>query len=203
MERSLNGRPLDTLSNEMAAIRAYITYIGSNVPRDQKAPGSGLKDLPFLDRAADPAAGVLAYQAKCQSCHQADGQGLMQPDGIAYTYPPLWGPHSYNDAAGLFRITNLARYIKYNMPLGATHEAPVLSDEEAWDIAAYINSQPRPHKNTPNDWPDISQKPLDHPFGPYADAFSARQHKYGPFKPIQAARKAREATAAAPAPATR
>jgi thiosulfate dehydrogenase len=35
------------------------------------------------------------------------------------------------------------------------------------------------------DWPNISKKPIDHPFGPYADVFSEKQHKYGPYKPIK------------------
>ncbi|HQD12842.1 MAG TPA: hypothetical protein PLW43_07860 [Chitinophagales bacterium] len=47
-----------------------------------------------------------------------------------------------------------------------------------------MNSQPRPHKNAPKDWPDISKKPVDHPFGPFSDGFSEQQHKFGPFQPI-------------------
>ena len=67
------------------------------------------------------------------------------------------------------------------MPNGTTYENPVLTDEEAWDVAAYINSLPRPERRFADDWPDISKKPYDHPFGPYADTFSEAQHKYGPF----------------------
>lgn len=184
-ERSLNGRPLDTLSEEMQAIKAYIEFIGSNVPKGTKAEGSGLKELAFLDRAADPELGKKVYLAKCLSCHQANGAGTLLADGTEYVYPPLWGAASYNDAAGLFRLSNFARYVKYNMPLGATHENPQLTDEESWDVAAYINSQKRPHKKTPLDWPDVSKKPVDHPFGPYKDTYSQVQHKFGPFKPIQ------------------
>jgi thiosulfate dehydrogenase len=184
-ERSLNGKALDTLSAEMQAIRSYIEFIGSNVPKGTKAEGSGLKDLAFLDRAADPALGKKVYDQKCVSCHQPNGAGTLLADGNEYVYPPLWGPASYNDAAGLFRLSNFARYVKYNMPLGATYENPQLTDEEAWDVAAYINSQKRPHKKTPRDWPDISKKPVDHPFGPYKDSFSEVQHKLGPFGPIQ------------------
>ena len=75
------------------------------------------------------------------------------------------------------------------MPLGATYEAPQLTDQEAWDIAAFVNTQVRPHKDAPDDWPDISKKPIDHPVGPYSDSFDAIQHKLGPFKPIADARK--------------
>lgn len=188
-ERSLNGLPLDTLSKEMQAIKAYISYIGADVKKGAKALGSGFKDLAFLDRAADPVHGKEVYIAQCQSCHMADGQGQMNPEGTEYAFPALWGKHSYNDGAGLYRISNFAKYIKNNMPQGVTYLAPKLSDEEAWDVAAFVNSQPRPHKNTPKDWPDISKKPIDHPFGPYADQFSATQHKFGPFKPIQKEQK--------------
>ena len=75
------------------------------------------------------------------------------------------------------------------MPFGvATHSNPQLSDEEAWDVAAFINSQPRPVKKFAQDWPDVAEKSFDFPFGPYTDGFSEQQHKYGPFEPIQKAK---------------
>ena len=71
------------------------------------------------------------------------------------------------------------------MPFGATAENPQLTDEEAWDLAAFVNTQPRPkHKFLKIDWPVISKKPYDHPFGPFADTFPELQHKYGPYQPI-------------------
>ena len=36
------------------------------------------------------------------------------------------------------------------------------------------------------DFPIKLQKPVDTPYGPYADGFSLEQHKYGPFDPIRA-----------------
>lgn len=188
-ERSLNGQPLDTNSKEMAAIKAYIEYIGKDVPKGEKAKGSGLKDIELLDRAASPVKGEEVYTAKCASCHRPDGLGMKNIDGKTYQYPPLWGDESYNDGAGLYRVSNFAKYVKYNMPLGVTHRTAQLSDEEAWDVAAYVNSQNRPHKDTSNDWPDISKKPMDHPFGPYSDGFSEEQHKFGPYQEIKAARQ--------------
>ncbi len=104
------------------------------------------------------------------------------------------GNNSYKDGAGLFRISNFAKYVKFNMPLGATHQLPILSDEEAWDIAAFVNTQARPHIDVPKDWPDVSKKPIDHPFGPYSDNFSELQHKFGPFKPIEEVKKKKEMT---------
>ncbi|MBL7920731.1 MAG: c-type cytochrome [Bacteroidia bacterium] len=184
-ERSLNGKAIDTASKEMQGIVAYIKWLGKDVPKGNVPEGSGLKKMAFLDRAASPENGKSIYSQKCASCHQTDGLGIMNGDKTAYTYPPLWGDHSYNNGAGLFRMSNLAKYIKYNMPLGASHNSPQLTDEEAWDIAAFVNSQPRPKKNIKKDWPKIEEKPFDHPFGPYKDGFSEEQHKYGPFQPIK------------------
>jgi len=183
-ERSLNGESLDTLSAEMQAIKAYMIFLGSNVEKGTNVKGAGLKDVPYLDRAADPEKGKIVYHAKCASCHMAQGEGIMANGGLEYVYPPLWGQNSYNDGAGLYRLSNLSKYVKYNMPLGATYLTPQLTDEESWDVAAYINSQPRPRKNLSADWPKIEKKPIDHPFGPYSDNFSEKQHKFGPFKPI-------------------
>ena len=106
-----------------------------------------------------------------------------------YTYPPLWGEASYTTGAGLYRISRLAGYVKHNMPFTLLKDEAALTDEEAWDVAAFINSQPRPQKNYSKDWPDISSKPFDHPFGPYADNFTETQHKYGPFGPMKKTRK--------------
>jgi thiosulfate dehydrogenase len=64
-----------------------------------------------------------------------------------------------------------------------------LSDAEAWDVAAYINTLPRPAKVFPGDWPDNTKKPFDHPFGPYADSFPEARHKFGPFQAIIANKK--------------
>ena len=66
----------------------------------------------------------------------------------------------------------------------ATHANPILNNEQAWDVAAFVNSQPRPHKDQSGDWGNISKKAIDEPFGPYVDGFSELQHKYGPYKPI-------------------
>lgn len=189
-ERSLNGTALDTASHEMKAILAYLHWVGDEIPKGKKPKGSGIMELPYLDRAADPAKGKVAYQAKCQTCHGADGQGQPNIEGYGYAYPPLWGKNSYNSGAGLFRLSRFAGYVKNTMPFGQTdHKSPQLSNEEAWDLAAFVNSQPRPKKDLGKDWPDISKKPVDHPFGPYADGFSEQQHKFGPFQPIVDARK--------------
>lgn len=187
-ERSLNGRAPDSTSREMQAMVAYIRFVGRNVPKGESPKGSGLWPLSFLDRAADPAKGSVIYRQKCMVCHGANGQGQPKPGGGEYIYPPLWGMQSYNTAAGLYRLSRLAGYIKANMPLGARWDAPQVSDEEAWDLAAYINSRPRPAKTFAKDWPNLKGKPVDYPFGPFIDSFPEQQHKFGPFKPIERSR---------------
>lgn len=192
LQRSLNGVALDTTSREMQAIIAYITWLGKEVKKGTKPKGAGIMDLPFLDRAASPEHGKDLYERKCFSCHQFDGSGVPLPTGNGYQYPPLWGKNSYNNGAGLFRISRFAGYIKANMPWGASYDRPMLTDEEAWDIAAYVNSMPRPDVRKTvmkNDWKNIAGKPIDHPFAPFADSFSEQQHKFGPFKPIMEAKK--------------
>lgn len=183
-ERSLNGKAPDSTSKEMVAMATYIKWLGKDVEKDKKPKGSGIYNLAFLDRAIDPEKGKLIYDLKCKSCHQSDGQGVMNDEKNAYTYPPLWGKNSYNSGAGLYRMSRFAGYVKANMPLGATYKNPQLTDEEAWDVAAFVNSQERPNKDLSKDWPDISKKTFDHPFGPFADSYKEKQHKYGPFKPI-------------------
>jgi thiosulfate dehydrogenase len=190
LERSLNGKPLDSNSREMRAIVSYMHWLGSHVLKGIKPLGSGISTLKDLDRAADPEKGKLVFIEKCQTCHGATGAG--QPDTITHTgymYPPLWGPDSYNVGAGLYRLSRMAGYVKDNMPFGASHGNSQLTDEQAWDVAAFINSQPRPGKDLSNDWPKIKTKPVDYPFGPYADAFSEHQHKFGPFGPIKQAKE--------------
>lgn len=189
MERSLNGKPLADDSKEMKAIKAYIEWLGSDVKKGETPVSAGIVTLKSLSRPADPIKGKALYAEKCVSCHGPNGTGVLREDKLAYTYPPLWGKHSYNIGAGLYRLSRFAGYIRFNMPLGASYVNPLLSEEEAWDIAAFVNSQDRPLKDLSKDWPNIAGKPFDHPFGPFADTFDVKQHKFGPFEPIIALKK--------------
>lgn len=186
-QRSLNGKRLDTTAKEMQAMYAYIKWVGENVAKGKKPYGSGIRKLPYLDRAADPVKGAGVYQLKCAVCHGSNGQGVPEGAGGAYKYPPLWGAASYNDGAGMYRISNLAGFLIDNMPYGVDFRSPQLTTEEAWDLAAFINSRRRPHKDQSKDWKNLAAKPIDLPFGPYVDSFSRNQHKFGPFSPIQQA----------------
>ncbi|PKL77124.1 MAG: hypothetical protein CVV27_06730 [Candidatus Melainabacteria bacterium HGW-Melainabacteria-1] len=186
-ERSLAGRALPLESREMQAIVAYMQWLSQDYPAGSKVEGQGLPEIELPERAADPIKGKQVFVQHCASCHQPGGLGLAAvPRSEGYAFPPLWGPDSFNTGAGMHRLITAARYIKANMPLGQ----PVLSAEQAFDVAAYINSQPRPVKASLElDFPDRSRKPVDAPFPPWDDKFSAQQHKYGPFKPMLAARQ--------------
>ena len=190
LQRSLNGKTLDTASKEMQAMYAYLKWIGEEVPKGKAYKGTSIMQLEFLNRAADPLKGSLVYRTQCERCHGADGAGMPNSDGTGYTYPPLWGGHSFNDGAGLFRIRSFAGFVKNNMPQGTTYLRPQLTDEEAWDVAAFVLGQPRPKFDQRADWPVLKKKPIDAPYGPYIDSFSERQHKYGPFGPITMAQAA-------------
>jgi thiosulfate dehydrogenase len=185
-ERSLNGSTIDSNSREMKAFVAYLEWIGKNVKKGTKPVGSGIEELAFLKRPADTAKGRAVFMAKCQKCHGKDGQGVLNAAGNAYVYPALWGDHSYNIGASIYRLSKFAGFVKNNMPFGADHQHEQLTNDEAWDVAAFANSQPHPFKDTHADYPKLNTKPFDCPFGPYADTqFSVNQRKYGPFGPIK------------------
>jgi len=193
MERSMNGKKLPLDSVEMKAMTSYLHFLSTGISVGAKLEGGGTLKLKALARAADPAAGKLVYAATCLACHGDKGQGVRRGtvgDADGYQFPPLWGSDSYNDGAGMARVTLAAGFIKGNMPSGTTHLNAVLTDEQAFDVSAYINSQPRPVKaNTEADFPARKNKPVDAAFAPYTPGFSAEQHKYGPWPPIQAARE--------------
>ena len=188
MERSMHGQMLPRDSVELIAMELYVDSLNerfeamgaSNRESDEQA----LFSAP--ERRADPEAGRPIYEDRCAVCHGADGLGLLETgdpkDG--YLFPPLWGHDSYNNGAGMHRVLTAARFIKARMPLGQAD----LTDDEAYDVAAYMNSQPRPIKaNLEADFPDRLRKPIDSPYLPYADGdpFSQDRHKYGPFSEIR------------------
>ena len=185
-ERSLNGKKIDSNGREMKAFVAYLKWIGKNVKKGTKPGGSGIEELPFLNRAADTVRGRIVYTSRCQTCHGKNGTGVLNATGASYTYPPLWGEHSYNIGASIYSISKFAGFVKNNMPFGVDYKNKQLTNEEAWDVAAFVNSQYHPFKNTSADWPNLSTKPYDYPFGPYADhLFTKDQHKYGPYRAIK------------------
>jgi thiosulfate dehydrogenase len=187
MERSMNGRALPRSSREMKAYLAFMKWLSAGVPDGAKLFGGGVLAVKEPARAADIVHGKLLFGQACASCHGANGLGQRAATGAGYQFPPLWGPDSYNNGAGMARLLAAAAFIRNNMPFGTTYAAPALSDEDAYDIAGYINSAERPQKaDLARDYPNRLQKPVDAPYGPYADDFSPAQHKLGPFDPIRA-----------------
>ena len=187
MERSMNGRALPPEGREMLAMLAYMRWLSAGIPAGAPLIGAGTMRIKEPARAADPARGAKIYADVCAACHGADGLGQRAATGPGYQIPPLWGPDSFNDGAGMSRILTAAAYAMHNMPFGTTFDTPVLSDDDAYDVAGYIISQDRPKKaNLEKDFPIRLEKPVDTPYGPYADGFSQAQHKLGPFAPIRA-----------------
>ncbi|WP_242158590.1 c-type cytochrome [Aestuariivivens sediminis] len=185
MERSMNGRMLPENSKEMKGIIAYLHWLSRYAPEDGKIKGTGFLKIKIPDRAVDLTHGKSVFLKHCIVCHGKDGQGLMRPDGSGYEYPPLWGDNSYNHGAGMTRVITAAQFIKGNMPFGTLYDNPILTDEEAYDVAGFINSQDRPKKANPEkDFPDLKKKPVSTPYPPYADHFPMEQHQLGPFQPI-------------------
>jgi thiosulfate dehydrogenase len=190
MTRSMNGRPLPVDAPEMQAMVTYIKFLSTGVPPGARVPGLGIGRMPELTRAADPAHGRAIYGSRCVACHNTNGSGIsnsVRGSDLGYMMPPLWGNDTFNDGAGMARLINIANFVHFNMPHGADYLDPQLSVEDAWDVAAFVVSQPRPHlAGLEHDFPDLLAKPIDTPYGPYADKFSEQQHKYGPFAPIGA-----------------
>jgi thiosulfate dehydrogenase len=188
MERSMNGRTLPVDSKEMKAMLAYIQYVSTGIPVGKTIEGRGSAPLPLMTRAADPKRGAVVYKKICVACHQPDGLGQrngVKGDAKGYLFPPLWGPDSFNDGAGMHRLIAAASFVHANMPVGTTYTAPTIPAEEAWDVAAYINAQPRPaREHLERDYPNRARKPVDAPFPPFGDGFSLQQHVLGPYQPI-------------------
>jgi thiosulfate dehydrogenase len=192
IQRSMNGKPLPEDSKELEAMVAYMEWLSLDKPRGSKVRGNKFLAIKYPDRKVDLKRGEAVYAVHCTSCHGSDGQGERNKVSNTYLYPPLWGPDSYNHGAGMHRVLTAAQFIKGNMPLGTTADEPLLSDDEAYDVAGYINSFSRPSKSNPEvDFPDKRLKPMSTPYGPWADGFSQEQHKYGPYGEIAAYYKAK------------
>jgi thiosulfate dehydrogenase len=191
MMRSMNGKPLPEDSPEMSAFVAYIRFLSDGTKKGEFLKGMGAGRMPLLLRAANPVRGKQIYASACAMCHGADGLGVLRNrelPNFGYLMPPLWGPDSFNDGAGMARLITAANFVHYNMPNGTSYLEPRVMGQNAWDVAAYVISQPRPaFPGRDKDFPDLLQKPVDTPYGPYADGFSQKQHQFGPYEPIEAA----------------
>ena len=131
-----------TTSPEVMALAAYITWLGRGYRVGENVPwrGQNTIDASKLIPIAklDPRRGEALFNEHCTNCHGEDGQGVAIGDKKA---GPLWGTDSWNDGAGAARIYTLAGIIRYSMPY---LDPGRLSDEDAQQVAAFINSKPRP-----------------------------------------------------------
>ena len=143
-ERSMNGKALVPESRDMRDIIAYMAFLSSGYPVFAQVEGQSIRPVPVLP--GDTVRGAATFTAKCSVCHGANGAGTD-------VFPALWGDGSYNIGAGMARVRTAAAFIKVAMPQTAPG---TLTDQEAYDLATYINTRPRP---------DFPGKELDWPKG--------------------------------------
>ncbi len=142
IKRSLNGTALVPESRDMRDIVAYMAFLSHGYPVGADVDGQGLPAIAPL--TPDGAKGRVVYAARCARCHGARGEGIALAT-------PLWGPRSFNIGAGMARLRTAAAFIKARMPQDS---AGALTDQEAFDVARFITSQPRPDfKGKERDWP--------------------------------------------------
>ncbi len=154
IERSLAGRRLEAEDPRLRAMVAYFAHISRGIAVGARTPGQGVDSARAA--APDTGRGAAVYATHCVRCHGADGEGIP---GV----PPAWGEQSYTIAAGMARVQMAAAFIKRNMPFDAPG---LLTDQQAVDVAAYINARPRgDFAPKSEDWPH-GGAPADVPFRP-------------------------------------
>src|SRR5438270_580701 len=141
-ERSMSGRAIDRGGPDMRDMIAYMAFLSRGVPAGAQVEGQGVPALEPL--AGDTSRGAKLYAGNCAACHGTSGEG-----GVAA--PPVWGPQSYNIGAGMARVRTAAAFIRVAMPQSRPGS---LSAQQAFDLAVYINSRPRPDfTRKSSDWP--------------------------------------------------
>lgn len=136
---SMNGKPPAADSPEMRALISYFYWLATGLPVGITPKGAGYPELPTPREPPSIERGAGVYASNCAMCHGADGEG-REVRGTE-VFPPLWGPRSFNWGAGMERISTAAAFIKANMPYAA---AETLTAQQAWDVAAFVVSHPRP-----------------------------------------------------------
>jgi thiosulfate dehydrogenase len=147
-KRSMNGKALPLDGPDMRDIVAYLAFLSRGFPVGAEMEGQGVPELASMK--GDTARGRAVFSTKCIACHGADGQGTAAA-------PPLWGPKSFNIGAGMARLNSAARFIHKLMP----RDRPgILTPQQAYDVAAFVTSRPRPDfPGKENDWPRGSPPP--------------------------------------------
>lgn len=136
---SMNGKAPPADDPVMTALQSYMFWLAKGAPVGTEVAGGGYPALPPAARTPDRTRGQVVYREHCALCHGDDGQG--QRSANTQVFPPLWGPRSFNWGAGMHRISTAAAFIHANMPLGLGQS---LTEQQAWDVAAFINSHERP-----------------------------------------------------------
>ena len=154
---SMNGTPPALGSDEMNALMAYHYWVSKGAPVGVELPGRGFPTLAKPAQAPDIKRGERVYANNCAVCHGAKGEGVKV--GARYAFPPLWGRDSFNWGAGMHRVNTAASFIKANMPLGKPNS---LSDQDAWDVAAYMNSKERPADPREKEQGSVAQNKKTH-----------------------------------------
>lgn len=152
MTRSLAGSRLPNDSREMQDMLAYLAFLSRGVPMGAQLAQQGMPALPR--DVGDATRGAEIYRTTCARCHGPDGGGMLK-------VPALWGPKSYSIGASMARQERAASFVRHNMPFD---KPGTLTDREAYDVAAYITSKPRPDMPAKaNDWP-FGGAPADVPY---------------------------------------
>jgi thiosulfate dehydrogenase len=147
-ERSMNGKALARDGRPMRDIVAYLAFLSYGIPVGATVEGQGIPRLDPLP--PDTTRGRELFATSCTICHGVDGQGTNAA-------PPVWGPHSYNIGAGMARVRTAAAFIKQAMPFD---KPGTLTAQQAYDVAAYINSRSRPDfPEKADDWPNGDPPP--------------------------------------------
>lgn len=136
---SMNGKAPELGDPVLVALEAYSYWLAKGAPVGEKIAGRGYPKLAPPTQKADYRRGEQVYAQHCALCHGADGQG--QSSEGKTVFPPLWGDRSFNWGAGMHDTRNAAGFIKANMPLGL---GGTLTDQEAWDVALFMDSHERP-----------------------------------------------------------
>jgi len=146
--RSMNGRALDRAGRDMRDIVAYFAFLSTGIPVGAEMEGQGFPRLPPMK--GEIGRGRAVFASVCVRCHGDNGQGTT----IA---PPLWGPRSYNVGAGMARINTAASFIHALMPIDRAQQ---LTPQQAYDVATYVNTRPRPdYPAKSRDWPHGGKPP--------------------------------------------
>jgi thiosulfate dehydrogenase len=137
---SMNGKMPPADSAVLTDLQSYFYWLAKGTATGEKLPGQGYVALTKPARDPDFKRGAVSYANHCAACHGPTGQGNNGAGG-AMQVPPLWGARSFNKGAGMYQTPTAAAFIHANMPLG---QGNTLSVQDAFDIAAFVESKPRP-----------------------------------------------------------